>query len=53
MAQIAERRGVPFVAINPEQSPFTRQAMRLTSGLFVRATAGATLPSLCEALAAP
>jgi len=52
MAQIAGRRGVPFVAINPEPSPFTEQAMRLTSGLCVEATAGATLPALCEALAA-
>jgi NAD-dependent deacetylase len=51
MAEIAARRDVPFLAINPEPSPFTELALRLPNGLYVESTAGATVPALCDALA--
>jgi NAD-dependent deacetylase len=48
----AFRRGIPFVVINREPSPFSELAEQAELGLSLEATAGDTLPSLLEAVAA-
>lgn len=47
---VAEKRGVPFVVINPEQTPFTEMARRSPMGLFLQGTAGSRMPEVCDHL---
>jgi len=48
----AFRRGIPFVVINREPSPFSELAERAEHGHYIEAAAGETLPSLLDAVAA-
>jgi NAD-dependent deacetylase len=50
MGEIAERRGIPFIVINPDTTPFTRMADRSPEGLFLGGTAGHHLPVLTDLL---
>jgi NAD-dependent deacetylase len=52
IGQLAYRRGVALVDVNPEENPFSELAQRAPSGFFARGSACERLPEIVRALGA-
>jgi NAD-dependent deacetylase len=52
IGQLAYRRGVALVDVNPEENPFSELAQRAPSGFFARGSACERLPEIVHALGA-
>jgi NAD-dependent deacetylase len=50
IGQLAWRRGVALVDVNPERNPFAQLAERSPSGYFAQGSACERLPAIVEAL---